>query len=46
LGQLDPEVTSIEKAYEYISSKVGLDVGEVRNILKAQETLYILERSW
>jgi alanyl-tRNA synthetase len=41
-GQLDPEVTSIEKAYEYISSKVGLDVGEVRNILKAQETLYIL----
>lgn len=41
-GQLDPEVTSIEKAYEYISSKVGMDVNEVRSILKAQETLYML----
>ncbi len=41
-GQLDPEVTSIEKAYEYIAGKVGMDVNEVRNILKAQETLYIL----
>ncbi|MFB6470510.1 MAG: alanine--tRNA ligase [Vulcanisaeta sp. AZ3] len=41
-GQLDPEVTSIEKAYEYISNKVGLDVNEVRNILRAQETLYLL----
>ncbi len=41
-GQLDPEVTSIEKAYEYISGKVGMDVNEVRSTLKAQETLYML----
>ncbi len=41
-GQLDPEVTSIEKAYEYISGKVGMNINEIKNILKAQETLYIL----
>jgi len=41
-GQLDPEVTNLEKAYDYIARKVGLDTNEVKRLLRIQETLYLM----
>ncbi len=41
-GQLDPEVLSIEKAYQYIAGKVGMDANDVKNLMRAQEMLYII----
>jgi len=42
LGQLEPEVLGLSKAYEVLASRVGMSVEELRQLLIPQETLYVL----
>ncbi len=41
-GYIDPEVTSVEKAYSHIASTLGLDVDYVRHVLRGRELLYLI----
>ncbi|MFN7105533.1 MAG: alanine--tRNA ligase, partial [Pyrobaculum sp.] len=41
-GQMDPEVVGLEKAYDMIAEKVGIDKKTFREVVKPQEALYVL----
>src|SRR5262249_1485310 len=41
-GQMDPEVIGLEKAYDIIAEKIGVDPKWLREVFKPQEALYVL----
>ncbi len=41
-GQMDPEVVGLEKAYDIISERVGIDGATFREMVRPQEALYVL----
>ncbi|MFN3804066.1 MAG: alanine--tRNA ligase [Pyrobaculum sp.] len=41
-GQMDPEVVGLEKAYDMIAEKVGVDRRTFRELVRPQEALYVL----
>ncbi|ABO09408.1 alanyl-tRNA synthetase [Pyrobaculum calidifontis JCM 11548] len=41
-GQMDPEVISLDKAYDIIAEKIGVDGKWLREVVKPQEALYVL----
>jgi len=41
-GQMDPEVIALEKAYDIIAEKIGVDPKWFREVVRPQEALYVL----
>ncbi|MEM1597324.1 MAG: alanine--tRNA ligase [Pyrobaculum sp.] len=41
-GQMDPEVIGLEKAYDIIAEKIGVDGKWLREVVRPQEALYVL----
>ncbi|AFA40662.1 alanine--tRNA ligase/alanyl-tRNA synthetase [Pyrobaculum oguniense TE7] len=41
-GQMDPEVIGLEKAYDLIAEKIGVDGKWLREVFRPQEALYVL----
>ena len=41
-GQMDPEVIALEKAYDIIAEKIGVDPRWFREVVRPQEALYVL----
>ncbi|WP_148682673.1 alanine--tRNA ligase [Pyrobaculum ferrireducens] len=41
-GQMDPEVIGLEKAYDVIAEKIGVDPKWLREVFRPQEALYVL----
>ncbi|ACB39837.1 alanine--tRNA ligase [Pyrobaculum neutrophilum] len=41
-GQMDPEVIGLEKAYDIIAEKIGVDPKWLREVVRPQEALYVL----
>ncbi|MFP3179050.1 MAG: alanine--tRNA ligase [Thermocladium sp.] len=42
MGQLDPEVLALDKAYEAVARKIGINAGDLVKAVKPQEALYVL----
>ena len=42
MGQLDPEVIALDKAYVEVARRIGVEPTELINMVKPQETLYVL----
>ncbi len=42
MGQLDPEVLALDKAYVEVARRIGVDSTELINFIKPQEALYVL----
>ncbi|ABL88095.1 alanyl-tRNA synthetase [Pyrobaculum islandicum DSM 4184] len=41
-GQMDPEVIGLDKAYDIIAEKIGVDPKWLREVVRPQEALYVL----
>ncbi|MEM4892285.1 MAG: alanine--tRNA ligase-related protein, partial [Pyrobaculum sp.] len=41
-GQMDPEVIGLDKAYDIIAEKIGVDSKWLKEVIKPQEALYVL----
>ncbi|MEM1663423.1 MAG: alanine--tRNA ligase [Pyrobaculum sp.] len=41
-GQMDPEVIGLDKAYDIIAEKIGVDSKWLKEVVKPQEALYVL----
>ena len=42
MGQLDPEVIPLDKAYVEVAKRIGVEPTELINVVKPQEVLYVL----
>ncbi|WP_291766268.1 alanine--tRNA ligase [Caldivirga sp. UBA161] len=42
MGQLDPEVLALDKAYVEVAKRIGVNSTELINFIKPQEALYVL----